>query len=174
MLFIASIVCILAASSGCAGRRVPPPAVGDTAESQKDRLSPRDAREIRLPGQNRHLPSQDPNNAPINKRTRIGGRTKGPSGGATSTARSVAPPPVPLGQTRYRVQVLATLDHDKAVTHRDRLQDHLGVPVYVDREQGVWKVRVGNERDRVAADALRLRLVQIGYKDAFVRILESR
>jgi hypothetical protein len=148
--------------------------------------------EITLPGQNRTLPSQDPRNQEgTGELPRIGdasgispaqaspGATEGagtpaPQPGQIERAEapplppSFLPPPVPSGESRFRVQVLASALAANAYRVRSELEENVGMPAYVEQEQGIWKVRAGDMRERAEADVLRRRLFGLGYEDAFV------
>jgi hypothetical protein len=84
------------------------------------------------------------------------------------------PPPVPRGDIRFRVQILASVAFNTALRVRDELSKTFEEPVYLEREQEIWKVRVGDLRDRATADGIRRRLVGLGYDDAFVVEARSR
>jgi hypothetical protein len=153
---------------GCAGRRAGGLEEGTGGARRGSEKEP-PLKSILLPGQNRTLPSQDPRHAPGDRTARIGL--------IEETEHRPSQPSVPVseagrGEVRYQVQVLATGDPQKARRQRDRLEDLLRVPVSIERELGLSKVRVGSEIDRAGADALQRRLAGMGYRDAFV--VESR
>lgn len=88
-----------------------------------------------------------------------------------------APPPEPrvMKVPGYRVQVFASMYRDKAEAFRDGIVAQWGVKAYVVEEYDpargltLFKVRVGNFRDRAAAEAMRDRIRTVwGYTDAFV------
>lgn len=81
---------------------------------------------------------------------------------------SFLPSPIAPGESRFRVQVLASAVPHNAYRVRGELEESLGFPVYVEPEQGILKVRTGDFRDRSDADTLRRRLFGLGYGDAFV------
>ncbi len=69
----------------------------------------------------------------------------------------------------YRVQVIASSYQDNA----DRVADQVraaypGTGVYVEHIQGLYKVRVGDFKDRASAEAMRDRLRNAGYADAWI------
>lgn len=69
----------------------------------------------------------------------------------------------------YRVQVIASSYQDNA----DRVADQVrtaypGTGVYVEHIQGLFKVRVGDFKDRASAEAMRDRLRNAGYADAWI------
>ncbi len=86
-----------------------------------------------------------------------------------------APPTVaePQGEslaTGWRVQVYASRYQAEASATATRVQDALGDrdPVYVERDDPWFKVRVGDYADRAGAEALRQRLAGLGWPDAWV------
>jgi cell division septation protein DedD len=172
------------AGLGCAARsRTQKPPTGDAAaERIPPKLSTDEAESgLRLPGQNRFLPSEDPRNGE-------GGRSgagAGASGGAVAAAGAVAvpsapresagdpaakllPPPVPPEGVRYRVQVFASSSSYPAYSMRDEVAGIVEEPVYVEQEEEIWKVRLGDLKSREDADALRRRMRGLGYEDAFI------
>jgi hypothetical protein len=69
----------------------------------------------------------------------------------------------------YRVQIIASSYQDNA----DRVADQVrtaypGTGVYVEYIQGLFKVRVGDFKDRASAEAMRDRLRNAGYADAWI------
>jgi hypothetical protein len=82
------------------------------------------------------------------------------------------PPPIPAGERRYRVQVLASTFLKSALALREELMASIAEDVYLDVEREIWKVQVGDETERSRAQSLRRRLVGLGYEDAF--IVESK
>jgi hypothetical protein len=71
--------------------------------------------------------------------------------------------------TGWRVQVFASREQPEAGARATRVQEALGdrVPVYVERDDPWFKVRVGDFRDRAAAERLREELVGLGWTDAW-------
>jgi hypothetical protein len=71
--------------------------------------------------------------------------------------------------TGWRVQVFASRTQPEAAARATRVQAALGdrVPVYVERDDPWFKVRVGDFSDRPAAERLREELVGLGYGDAW-------
>jgi hypothetical protein len=97
--------------------------------------------------------------------------TIGPPASTDGAAGATSGSPAPLPEAdspHYAVQVLASATTARAYALRAELEKALGIPVVVDAEDGVWKVRLGHEAERDAADELRRRLVGLGYEDAFV------
>ena len=77
--------------------------------------------------------------------------------------------------TTYRIQVMALSDADLARKRGDELEKILGVPVFVEPQDQLFVVRVGNFRERQEAAAIRekLALLQVEYQDAYVVALEE-
>lgn len=179
---VALAVLVLALHAGCAGRSgraaLPDaPAVAKRPPADERHAAGAEQERIRLPGQNRWLPSEDPRNRPAGESP--------PAASAMRAARRIAAPAStdgsaagadPIGErgvveTRephYAVQVLASATTARAYALRAELEKALGIPVAVDSEDGIWKVRLGHEAERDAAEELRRRLVGLGYEDAFV------
>jgi hypothetical protein len=158
--------CLLAAA-GCAGRR------GGERPGDSESGRSEDARRegVALPGQNRYLPSEDPRNqAGAARQTRVS--TYGRSGYELPTeempVNPFPPPLIPPGESRYRVQVLASTFLKSALRLREELVALLGDEVYLEGEREVWRVHVGNAKRRSDAQALRRRLIGLGYEDAFI------
>jgi hypothetical protein len=190
---------LVVAQAGCATRSrhvassgQPPVAEEDEARVP-ERAGARGGQEaVRLPGQDRWLPSEDPRNRPAS-----GGRTTiimpeamtiGPPSSADAPAPAAGPQGAPAPVTApqdattperadapyYAVQVLASTTELRARSLRDELTKALGIPVAVDAEGGIWKVRLGHEAQREAAEELRRRMAGLGYEDAFVVYRGSR
>ena len=71
--------------------------------------------------------------------------------------------------TGWRVQVYASRDETEAAGEATRVRDALAgeAPVYVERDDPWYKVRVGDFGDRTAADRLRERLAGLGWPEAW-------
>jgi cell division septation protein DedD len=71
--------------------------------------------------------------------------------------------------TGWRVQVYASRSQAEASTTATRVQDALGglAPVYVERDDPWFKVRVGDFADRAGAETVRQRLAGLGWPDAW-------
>jgi hypothetical protein len=90
-------------------------------------------------------------------------------GGTTETAGSVAAPYTGGVIDGYRVQVIASSYQDNADNVADQVRAaYPGTGVYVEQIQGLYKVRVGDYGDRAAAEAMRDRLRNAGYPDAWI------
>lgn len=203
------ILLAVVATAGCAakGKVLPPPATveqsgGKEREEEVSKATaapPVEEAEstLRLPGQDRVYPSEDPRNRPGT--LTIGGGERrvvepgtpaepraavepgAPAGPGAQVAPAThdqpiipdpedefAPPPVRSGDARYRVQLLASMGRATAMALREEMAGVLAIPVFVEHEPGIWKVRAGDFRERVEAEALRRRIVGLGYADAFV------
>jgi hypothetical protein len=68
----------------------------------------------------------------------------------------------------FRIQVLATQDREVAEAARVSAAGRLGMPAYLELENGVYKVRVGDHRSRADADAALVSVRRQGYADAWV------
>lgn len=223
---------ILVAGCGGRSRTTPPPAVDVTrqAEARKPakRSEPPAVRgdDVKVPGQDRFYPSEDPRNRPQSNAPALPGSAPRPAGETSATAAPAvegapaveaksgaqvgqganaepgaqtepggsgtpatppagqpaepstrkapraaadfAPPTVPAGESRFRVQVFASVSLQTALKTREEVAGVVDEPVFLEREQEVWKVRVGDLSERVAADGIRRRLMGLGYDDAFV------
>jgi SPOR domain len=69
--------------------------------------------------------------------------------------------------TCWRVQIAAPSEQARAERYRSAAQSLLLVPVVIENEKGLFKVRSQNCVDRVAADALKRRAVDSGFPGAF-------
>jgi hypothetical protein len=145
---------------------------------------PVDEEGVRLPGQNRYLPSEDPRNRPQETSAAVPVPNEAPNPVKAEAPRSPAPKtPAPLPDsvrtvapapwrvfegTKYRVQVFASSIPQKARSIRNEIASKTKEQVTVEQEGGVWKVRVGEPMGRAEASALRGRMNGLGYHDAFV------
>jgi len=69
----------------------------------------------------------------------------------------------------YRVQVVASSYQDNANGVADQIRAAFpGTGVYVEQIQGLYKVRVGDYVERAAAEAMRDRLRNAGYPEAWI------
>lgn len=76
----------------------------------------------------------------------------------------------------FRIQVFATGNEETAEAVREAGERKLGVPVYTELVDGLYKVRVGDCRTREEAEALLKRCKDSGYGDAWIveaRVLAS-
>lgn len=94
--------------------------------------------------------------APVERRTVV-----------TGTVRTAPTLGAPLA-TGYRVQVFAAPDQPTAAAVARRLEGRLErQPVYIERADPWFKVRVGDFATREEAERLRARLVEMGYAEAW-------
>lgn len=71
--------------------------------------------------------------------------------------------------TGYRVQVFAAQDQEAAADAVRRLREqHVADPIYVERVEPWYKVRVGDFTDRDSAERLRNRLNEVGFPEAWI------
>jgi|GEM_PF-2868791 len=88
---------------------------------------------------------------------------------AAEAPASVAAPVTGGAVDGYRVQVIASSYQDNADNVAAQVRAAFaGVGVYVEHIQGLYKVRVGDYKDRAAAEAMRDRLRNAGYADAWI------
>ena len=80
-----------------------------------------------------------------------------------------APPP----DSCWRVQVAAPAEEEKAKEMRDAAISQLLIPMVIDLEKGLYKVRSRDCMSGAAADALRKRAASSGFAGAF-RFIGSR
>ncbi len=169
-----AIACALAA--GCAGRGKvsrPPAVVEEQRPAQpqsRERAEPVKEGEstLRLPGQNRLMPSEMSGARGPAPETALPRPAASDAPAAPDPEEEYAPPPVPIGQARYRVQIFATATRAGAMRLRDEMTRTLAASVYVEHEPGIWKVRVGNYVDRSEAESMRRRIAGLGHGDCFV------
>ncbi|MGH7566777.1 MAG: SPOR domain-containing protein [Gemmatimonadota bacterium] len=114
------------------------------------------------------LEESRPDTARVERETVVTGEIR------PATELETAPPTaaVPEGETLatgWRVQVFASRSQAEASATATRVQDALRdqAPVYVERDDPWFKVRVGDFTDRGAADRLRERLAGLGWPDAW-------
>jgi cell division septation protein DedD len=72
----------------------------------------------------------------------------------------------------FRIQVFATGDEETAEAVREAGELKLGLPVYTEFVDGLYKIRVGNCPTREEAETLLKRCKDVGYGDAW--IVETR
>ncbi len=85
---------------------------------------------------------------------------------ATATPAS-APRTAAAGEC-WRLQVAAPVEQAMAASRRDAAQSLLVVPMVIELERGLYKVRTHDCMTRAAADALKLRATDSGFEGAFV------
>ena len=166
---VALVGCVILLAD-CAGRKGGKPS-GDSIDSGSKQSQGSHREGITLPGQNRTLPSEDPQNQPREGRqTKISTLVRPVYERPAEVApdNPFPPPPLPAGARRYRVQVLASTFLKNALRMREELVPSFGEAVYLEVEREIWKVRVGDEARRSEAQSLRRRLIGLGYEDAFI------
>lgn len=89
--------------------------------------------------------------------------------GTETAPTTVTTSPAATTAEGYRVQVLASSFVDNANRVADQIRAaYPGVTVYVEHVQNLYKVRVGDYRDRASAEAMRDKLKAAGYVDAWI------
>jgi hypothetical protein len=68
----------------------------------------------------------------------------------------------------YRVQVLATTSEQSAREAEKKIETRLGIAAYVNFEDGMYKVRVGDSATRQEAEKVRAKVRAAGYSDAWI------
>jgi cell division septation protein DedD len=109
-----------------------------------------------------------PDTARVERETVVTGEIR-PAAELETEPPAVAGPENGTLATGWRVQVFASQSADEAAAEATRARDALGdgVPVYVERDDPWFKVRVGDFADRAAADRLRERLAGQGWPEAW-------
>ena len=85
----------------------------------------------------------------------------------SGAAAPVAAPPPAAADTCWRVQFAAWAERAKAERYLDAARSQLGVPMVIEKEAGLFKVRTTGCFDAAAADALRRRAWGAGFAGAF-------
>jgi hypothetical protein len=81
--------------------------------------------------------------------------------------RPVSPPAAAAPDTCWRVQFAAWADRGKAESYLAAARSQLGVPLALEKQDGLFKVRTSGCLDGVAADVLRRRAREAGFDGAF-------
>jgi len=81
-----------------------------------------------------------------------------------STTRPEPPTTIP----GFRVQIFASVSFDTAEGARKAAETRLGIPAYVEKADGMFKVRVGDCLTRGDAEAVLKRCREGFYKDAWI------
>jgi len=147
------------------GERVPAPAVSDTSvgfAADTLRATVSDSARALIP-----VPTPTP----------VLGERPTPTVEATpdTGAAATAPPPGLAGpppgmaasDTCWRVQIAAPAERPRAERYLAASKSQLMVPMVIEHERGLYKVRTRDCMDRVAAGALRQRAVDAGFSGAF-------
>lgn len=146
--------CLILLWAGCAGSS------GAAVQSQQERPSP--LREFLERYERTFRPSEyDPDIGTLLRQMQAPPEAVGEAG--------IVTPAVPETIPGFRVQLLLTQDIDRANGVRDSLNAALPDDwVYVVYDAPYYKVRVGNYRERPAANAELKHIVALGYRDAWV------
>jgi cell division septation protein DedD len=114
------------------------------------------------------LPGPVPDTTRVERETVVTGEVRPAAELETAPPTSAQPQGDALA-TGWRVQVYASRSQADASATATRVQDALGdgVPVYVERDDPWFKVRVGDSADRAGAERLRERLAGLGWPDAW-------
>ncbi len=78
----------------------------------------------------------------------------------------------PLSGVHYSVQIAAVTNRATAERLAESVGDDVPGPVFVEEEQGYWKVRVGALPLMEDAQTLRQTLAEMGFDDAWVTVRE--
>lgn len=114
------------------------------------------------------LAGATPDTARVERETVVTGEIR--AAAELETERPVATgEPAAVLATGWRVQVYASRAQAEAAEEASRVRDALGagVPVYVERDDPWYKVRVGDYAERAGADGLRQRLAGLGWPEAW-------
>lgn len=110
---------------------------------------------------------------PVERETVVAGQLRAPEAAVAAAPEPVREaPPAVAGEVPaaagWRIQVFAGRDEVTAAEVARRAGDAVpGVPVYVEAEASWFKVRLGDFADREAAEPLRVRLVGLGWAEAW-------
>ena len=94
--------------------------------------------------------------------------TRAPPPPSSSEPTAPAAPARDPNEPCWRLQVAAPDERAKADSRMEAAQSLLLVPMVIEREKGLWKVRTRDCQSREAADALRRRAIESGFEGAFV------
>ena len=104
----------------------------------------------------------------VERETVVTGEVR-PASELETSAPTVAEPRGEALATGWRVQVYASRSQTEASAAATRVRESLGerAPVYVERDEPWFKVRVGDFAERAGAEDLRERLAGLGWADAW-------
>lgn len=105
---------------------------------------------------------------------RPGGTEAAAEGSIPVPATPARPPAVTPAETFYTVQIEALTTAERARALQDALGSALGAPARVDREDGLYKVRVGMFPRETAAESVRREAVARGHVDAKIVAVPGR
>lgn len=103
-----------------------------------------------------------------------GGREAAREGSIPVPATPARPPAVTPAETFYTVQIEALTSAERARALQNALGSTLGAPARVDREDDLYKVRVGMFPREAAAESVRREAVARGHVDARIVTVEGR
>jgi hypothetical protein len=83
------------------------------------------------------------------------------------TAVAAVPVASPRGETRFRIQILASSQVDMVRQEKLNAEAATGLPVFMSSEQSLYKLYVGDFKTKAAADAA-LPSVKSKYSDAWI------
>ncbi|HET6361062.1 MAG TPA: SPOR domain-containing protein [Gemmatimonadota bacterium] len=109
-----------------------------------------------------------PDTTRVERETVVTGEVR-PAAELETAAPTVAEPRGEALATGWRVQVFASRSQAESAATATRVQQALGdgAPVYVERDDPWFKVRVGDFADRAGAEELRQQLAGLGWPDAW-------
>jgi len=76
--------------------------------------------------------------------------------------------PISVTKAGYRVQLAVLRSLNSAAAYARMMEKNVEAPLYIVREEGVWKVRAGDFISKEQADALKNHLTEKGYSGLFV------
>jgi hypothetical protein len=91
-----------------------------------------------------------------------------PASSPPATETAPASPPPPSSGECFRLQVAAPAERVKAESRRSAAESLLLVPMVIERDKGLYKVRTRDCLSREAAASLRHRATESGFTGAFV------
>jgi hypothetical protein len=154
------------------GERVPPPTAADSMSGALD-AGEGGANDVPVPAPTRPLGEINP---PVLRDSVINPTEMIDHGVVPDTTRRDPPPPPgrpARPDTCWRVQVAAPVERAEADAKRDAAASQLLIPMVIEPEKGLFKVRTRDCLSRESADHLRRRAVDAGFTGAF-RIATKR
>ncbi len=179
-LVLLTALCALLGAVSCAGARraaTPPSKDVDLAEPSPAAPVPAVGRNLPpVPGADRVYPSDDPRNRPNSGASEAfplpGNVTPVQTRVTTERLRvngeGAILPPGGSTPTGFAVQLFASRSRAMAEERAREIAAHLGEPVEVREENGLYKARIGAMSGRSEAEQLRRRVIELGFRDAFV------
>lgn len=68
----------------------------------------------------------------------------------------------------YRIQVLASSSSESSEKQANQIRTLTAEPVYIEEDQGLWKIQIGDFIDRSNADKIKTFFIEHGYQDSWV------